>query len=95
MNPITVVTGIMLGTSLSIFAGLAVVGLIFLIISPETPRVAPEVGPLLRALALFFGLTAVCAVSFIGQVRTHRWRWLAQGAMWAAIAATVWAYLPD
>ena len=95
MNPLTVITGVMLGTSLSIFAGLAVVGLIFLLISPDTPRVVPEVPPLLRALGLFFGLTAVCAVSFIGQVKASAWRWIAQIVMWAAIAGTVVLYLPE
>ncbi len=94
MRPLTVVTGVLLGTSASIFAGLAVVGFLFALLVSDAPRLEAEIGPLIRSTALFFGLTAICAVSFVGQLRKTGWRWAAQAVMWAGVAATAWYYLP-
>lgn len=94
MHPMTVMTGVLLGTSFSIFFGLAVVAFIYVLLLPEHPRLESEVRPLVESVALFLVLTAVCAVSFIGAARQRRWRWAAQGIMWLAVAAAVVYYLP-
>lgn len=94
MHPMTVLTGVLLGTSFSIFFGLAVVALIYVILLPDHPRLETEVRPLVESTLLFLILTAVCAVSFIGAAKQQSWRWLAQIAMWASVGAAVFYYLP-
>lgn len=94
MQPLTVITGILLGTSAAIAAGLTVVLFLFLILADDHPRLAVEFGPLRISTVIFLVMTAVCALSFLGLVRQTRWRWLAQTAMWIGLAATVMYYLP-
>ena len=43
-------------------------------------------------VAIFAGLTALAAVSFIGQARERPWRRWAQVAMWGALAGLVALY---
>lgn len=95
MQPLTVITGILLGTAASISAGLAVVLLIYFILAGEHPRLAAEFRPLVTSTAIFVTMTAVCAASFIGLVRNRRWRWAAQACMWAGVAGVVLYYLPE
>lgn len=94
MRPLAIVTGFVLGTAASITFSMAVVGLIFLVLAPKYPQLQPEIQPLLIASALFLVLTAASGLSFIGVLRGRRWRWWAQGAMWALLAATVVYFLP-
>lgn len=95
MQPLTVITGILLGTSASIGAGLAVVLLLFFILADEHPRLAAEFAPLLTSTGIFVGMTAICAASFIGLVRNRRWKWAAQGLMWSGLLLVVLYYLPE
>ncbi|HRP34403.1 MAG TPA: hypothetical protein PLI48_00845 [Gammaproteobacteria bacterium] len=94
MQPMTVVTGILLGSSAAIAAGLAVVVLIFLLLSGEHPRLGAEIGMLLASTGIFLGMTAVCAASFISLVKQLRWWWIPQAGMWAALGLVVLYYLP-
>ncbi len=88
MRPLTIVTGIILGSAFSIALGLAVVMLIFLIIGGDYPQVRGEQGQLGRSLAIFVVLTAVCAMSFLSLVK-KRQSWLAwQAVLWATVALT-------
>lgn len=94
MHPMTVVTGILLGSSAAIAAGLAVVVLIFVLLSGEHPRLGAEIGILLTSTGIFLGMTAVCAASFISLVKQFRWWWIPQAAMWAGLGLVVLYYLP-
>lgn len=94
MQPMTVVTGILLGSSAAIAAGLAVVVLIFFLLSGEHPRLGAEIGMLLASTGIFLGMTAVCAASFITLVKQLRWWWVPQAGMWAALGLVVLYYLP-
>lgn len=93
MQPLTVITGILLGSAASIALGLAVVLLIFLILSGEHPRLAAEFPSLLVSTAIFIAMTAICAASFLSLVKELRWRWAAQAAMWIALALIALYYL--
>ena len=95
VQPLTVITGILLGTSASIAAGLAVVLLLFFILSDEHPRLAVEFGPLVTSTGIFVAMTVICAASFIGLVKDRRWKWAPQGLMWAGLVLVVLYYLPD
>jgi hypothetical protein len=94
MQPLTVITGILLGTSAAIAAGLTVVLFLFFILADDHPRLAAEFGPLTVSTLIFLIMTAICGVSFLGLVRAARWRWLAQVAMWIGLGLTVVYYLP-
>jgi hypothetical protein len=94
MRPLTVITGIMLGSSLSIAFSLGAVLIIFAIIGGEHPRLEREFGPLLVSFAIFTVMTVVSAASFYALVKHLRTRWLAQALMWAGFIATGYYYWP-
>ena len=66
--------------------------MVFLVLSDEVPRFRAELPLLGGYAALFAGLTALAAVSFIGQAKQRPWRRRAQAAMWSALAALVALY---
>ena len=94
MRPLTVITGIMLGSSLSIAFSLAAVLIIFSVLGDEYPRLEHEFEPLLASFSLFSVMTAISAASFYSLLKHLSWRWLAQFAMWAGLALTGWYYWP-
>ena len=85
MRPLTVLTGIVLGSSAATTFGLGATLIVFLVLSGETPQFREELPLLAGYLAIFVGLTAVAGVSFIGQARERPWRGWAQVAMWGAL----------
>ena len=94
MRPLTVVTGILLGSSLSIAVSLAAVLLVFVILGDDYPRVQHEFQPLTRSVLIFVGMTMISALSFYTLLIQHRhWPW-AQVLMWAGLMAAVWYYWP-
>lgn len=94
MRPLSVITGILLGTCLSIAFSLAAVLIIFAILGPEYPRLDTEFRPLVASFAIFTVMTALAAASFYALIKHHRFRWLAQAAMWAGLTLTGLYYLP-
>jgi hypothetical protein len=87
-------TGVVLGSAGSIATVLAMILVIYLMISGDHPQVMEEYAGLLRALLLFVGLTAVSAVAFLGLQRRTGWRVSAQLAMWLSLLAVGWYYWP-
>lgn len=94
MKPSTVITGIVLGTCLSIAVSLAAVMLMFVVLGDDYPRVNYEFDALTTSLVVFVAMTAISAVSFYGLLIRHPARAVAQVAMWAGVAATAWFYWP-
>jgi len=94
MHPLTVVTGILLGSAASIAAGLAVVMLLFFLLEGKHPQLSAEIGALAVNTLIFLGMTLICAASFIGLVKHRSWWWLPQAGMWASLGLTVLYYLP-
>jgi len=88
MRPLTVVTGILLGSCLSISFSLAAVMLVFLILGDDYPRLSHEIRPLLTSFAIFTAMTAISALSFYSLLKDHAARWPLQGAMWISLFAT-------
>ena len=95
MRPLTVITGILLGSNLSIAFSLAAVLIIFTILGTDHPRLSHEFGPLLASFSIFTAMTAICAASFYTVLTHHRARWLAQAVMWLGLAATGLYYWPN
>ena len=97
MRPLTVLTGIVLGSAVATTFGLGSTLIVFLVLSREMPEFRAELPMLLVYVALFVALTAIAGVSFIGQARERPWRGWAQLAMWgalAALAALYWSTRP-
>ena len=94
MRPLAVVTGIIAGSSVAITVSLAAVILVYLILGDDYPRVRHEFSPLLESTLLFFGMTAISAASFYTLLINHRWALGLQIVLWAAVAGTVYYYIP-
>lgn len=94
MRPLAVITGILLGSSVSITLSLAAVIFIFLVLGSEYPRLAHEFGALVESELIFLGLTAISSLSFFSLLKEHRSRWWLQGALWMSLAAVVVYYWP-
>jgi hypothetical protein len=92
VRPLTVLTGIVLGSSAATTFGLGATFIVFLLLSDETPQFRDELPLLAGYLAIFVGLTALAGVSFIGQARERPWRGWAQFAMWGALAVLAGLY---
>ena len=92
MRPLTVLTGIVLGSSAATTFGLGATLIVFLVLSGEFPRFRAELPSLALYMVLFSGLTALAAVSFIGQARERPWRRWAQLALWGTLAALAFLY---
>jgi hypothetical protein len=88
-------TGVVLGSAVSISAVLAMVLVMFLVVSSDHPSLIQEYRPLVRAIVLFGVLAVLAAAAFFGLQKRRRWRWLAQGAMWSALVAIAWSYWPS
>ncbi len=94
MRPLTMITGILLGSSAAITISLGLVLIVFLLLGDEHPRLQHEFRPLLHSMLIFLGMTAISAASFYSLVIGHRARFAALGLMWAGLAGTVWYYWP-
>ena len=92
MRPLTVLTGIVLGSAAATTFGLGATLVVFLVLSCETPQFRDELPLLAGYLAIFVGLTAVAMVSFIGQARQRPWRRWAQAALWLGLAGLAALY---
>jgi hypothetical protein len=92
MRPLTVITGILLGSCLAITISLAAVLVIFLILGDDYPRLQHEFRPLSFSLLIFFGMTIISAASFYALLINHQTRWFGQLLMWAGVFATSWYY---
>ncbi|MDH4048781.1 MAG: hypothetical protein OEW68_06825 [Gammaproteobacteria bacterium] len=88
MGPLTVITGILLGSCLSISFSLAAVLLMVLVVGTDDPRLGHELPGLLSSLLVFLGMTVMSALSFYLLIKGHPARWLAQAIMWAGFAVT-------
>ena len=92
MRPLTVLTGIVLGSSAATTFGLGATLIVFLVLSNETPQFRAELPLLAGYLAIFVGLTAMAGISFIGLARDRPWRHWAQAAMWGSLAGLIALY---
>ncbi len=94
MRPLTVITGILLGSCLAITVSLAAVLVVFLVFGDDYPRVQHEFGSLVSSISIFFGMTTITGLSFYALLINHGlWLW-AQALMWAGVMATTWYFLP-
>jgi hypothetical protein len=87
--------GIVMGSTVSLAVGLALTQVVFLLLPEYSDRLAPEQGPLGRALGLFILLAACSSAAFYGEIRQRGWRRAAQAATVVMLAVATWTYWPD
>ena len=92
MRPLTVLTGIVLGSAAATTFGLAATLVVFLVLSDEHPQFGSELPLLALYLAIFVALTALAAASFIGLAKERPWWLWAQAALWATLGALATLY---
>jgi hypothetical protein len=94
VRPLTVVTGILLGSCLSISVSLGAVLVIFLVLADDYPRLNAEFGVMLSSLGVFSAMTVLTGLSFYSLLIGHSWRMAAQLAMWLGLLAMGVYYWP-
>ncbi len=94
MQPLTVLIGIVMGSSVALLAGLSMTLVVFLLMPDYRDRLAGEFAPLLQAIAWAALLTATSAASFLGQVKLKTWRFAAQLGLAVVIGLVAWTYWP-
>ena len=95
MRPLAVLNAIVFGSAAAITFGLLGVVVIFLVLKGSNPAMDHEFPALLRSSAAFLVLAAVSGASLFGLLKTLKWRWWAQAAMWAAVAGMALLYWPE
>ncbi len=86
--------GIVMGSTVSIAIGLALTGVVLLLLPEYRERLAGEFGAFGRTFTGALGLAVLAAASFFGELKLARWRGYAHLALLAALAAVVLRYWP-
>lgn len=94
MRPLTVLTGFVMGSCVSIAVSLLFVLIVFTLIGDDYPRVQHEFDPLTRSLGIFTAMTAISVGSFYSLVKNHPARHLGQALLWSGVVLTGWYYWP-
>ena len=95
MGPLGFLTGVVLGSAVSIALVLAMVVVIFALSSGAGPAIGAEYPTLLATAGLFAVLAGIAGAAFAGLQRRRPWRWYAQAAMWLALVLMGWYYWPQ
>jgi hypothetical protein len=94
MQPLAVLLGIVMGSTVSIAVGLAMTVIVFLFLPEYSERLAGEFGPLLSYFAVTSGLAAIAVAAFVGELRARSWRRGAQSTLALALLSIVaWYWL--
>jgi hypothetical protein len=94
MRPLTVITGILLGSCLSITVSLAAVLIVFLLLADDYPRLQGEFHPLSISALIFLGMTVISALSFYSLLIDYKYRHFGQAIMWLSFLAMAWFFWP-
>jgi hypothetical protein len=89
MQPLAVLLGIVMGSTVSIAAGLAMTVIVFLALPEYSERLQGEIGPLLQYFLGASVLAVLSALAFLGELRQRSWRRSAQAAMALSLLSTV------
>lgn len=94
MRPLTVITGFVLGSCLSVAVSLAAVLVMFLFLGDDYPRLQYEFRGLVASFLIFLAMTAISAMSFYSLLKGLRYRHAWQAAMWTGVLAVGFYYWP-
>lgn len=90
----TVLLGIVLGSAVAMAVSLGMTGIVFMLLPEYSARLAGEQLPLLKGLAWSWSLALVAAASFVGELRSGKWRRPAQALLVVLLAALAWRFWP-
>lgn len=94
MQPLVVLIGIVMGSSVALLAGLLMTLAVFLLLPEFRERLTGEFQPLLQAIAWAVLLTGTSVAAFLGRLRGRAWRMQAQLALLGAVLLVGWWYWP-
>jgi len=94
VRPLAALLGIVLGSTVAMFTGLAMTLVVYLLLPEYHERLSGEQAPLLKAVVWVAVLVAAAAAAFIGEVKARSWRRTAQASLAVALAAFAWYYWP-
>jgi hypothetical protein len=83
-----------MGSAVSLFVGLLLVYLVFLLLPEFHDELSAEFIPLLQAIAWAALLAATSIAGFLGEIRFRTWRRTAQLATMVALVGIGWRYWP-
>jgi hypothetical protein len=95
VQPLTVLLGIVMGSSVALLAGLGMVLAVFLLMPEYSDRLSGEYGPLFRAVGWAMLLVATSAAAFVGQLKMKSWRVMAQVGLAVSVALVALTYWPS
>ena len=93
MRPLTVLTGIVMGSAAAATFSLVATLVVFAFLVHDYPQFRAEMPMLAACTVAVAGLTGLAACSFIGLVRLRPWRHWAQLAMWVGLALLLTVYV--
>jgi hypothetical protein len=94
VRPLAVLIGIIMGSSVALTASLTMSAIVFVLLPEYAVRLAPERWPLLKGMLWAWSLTGVGVLSFVGELKQRRWRYLPQIALAGMLAALTIIYWP-
>lgn len=94
MRPLTVMLGILMGSTVSLAVGLVLTWVVIQFLPQQDLAFAPEHGALMRAVAVFTLFAAASAASFYGSLRTRSWRHVAYAGSFGMLGVAVFLYWP-
>lgn len=94
MRPLAVLNAIVFGSAAAITFGLGGVLVIFLVLKGSHPEMASEFPALLRGSGVFALLACVSGASLFAVLKSLKWRWVAQIAMWLVVLGIGTLYWP-
>lgn len=94
MRPLAALLGIVLGSAVAIFAGLALTFVVYMLLPEFRDRLSGEFAPLLRAMAWTAVVTAAGAAAFVSELRQHPARRVLLGVLAAVVGLFGWTYWP-
>lgn len=94
MQPLAMFLGVVMGSAVSMAAGLLLTLIVMLLIPEHADRFGTEMAPMLRALGGTLALVVLSALAFYGELRVLRWRRLALGVLLMALSAAAWLNWP-
>jgi hypothetical protein len=94
MRPLTALLGIVLGSAVAIFVGLAMTFVVYMLLPEFRDRLSGEFAPLLRAIAWTAVVSAAAAAAFVSELRQHRARRALLVVLVAVVGLFGWTYWP-